>query len=99
MLGAGGVPWTQPGHHRLHGDVGESKRSGCKDISDAGVHLGIVALVGRHGVGQGLSTEDPREVVLPSQDLESDGEWGRGRSESWERSCGRMCTARAASGT
>lgn len=48
MLGVSGVPWPQPVHHWLHSDMGKTKRSSCKDVSDAGIHLGIVALVGRH---------------------------------------------------
>lgn len=66
MLGVRGVSWSQPAHHRLHRDVGKTKRSGGKDICDAGIHLRIVTLVGRHETGRGDVTEDLRQVVLPS---------------------------------
>lgn len=65
MLGVGGVLWPQPGHDWLHGDVGKTKRSSCKDVSDAGIHLGIIILIGRHQMRRGALTEDPRQVVLP----------------------------------
>ena len=45
--GAGPVPWAEPGNHRLHRHVGEAERRGRKDVSNAGVDLGYVALVRR----------------------------------------------------
>lgn len=65
MLGVGGVSWPQPGHHWLHGDVGKAKCCSCEDVSNAGIHLGIITLVGRHQTRHGALTEDPRQVVLP----------------------------------
>lgn len=69
MLGVSGVSWPQSGHHWLHGDVGKTKCSSCKDISNAWIHLRVVALVRRHQMGRGILTQDPRQVVLPCYDL------------------------------
>lgn len=69
------VSGPQPAHHRLHRDVGEAEGGGGEDVSDARIHLGVVAPIGRHEEGRGLLPQDPRQVVLPGQDL-NDGELG-----------------------
>lgn len=80
MLGVRGVSRTQPGHHWMHGDVGKTESGSSEGVSDAGIHLRVVTLVGRHQARHGALTEDPREVVLPCEDL---GEKGS-RSEDWQ---------------
>lgn len=65
ILGVAGVSWSQPGHHWLHGDVGKTKRGSGEDVGDAGIHLRIVALVGRHETRRGIFAEHPWQVVLP----------------------------------
>lgn len=65
MLWVGGVSWPQPAHHWLHGDVGKTKGSCSEDVSDGGILLRIIALVGRHQMRHGALTDDPRQVVLP----------------------------------
>lgn len=65
MLGVCGVPFPQPGHHRLYGDVGETKSSSCKDVCDAGILVRFITLIGGHQMGHGDLTEDPWQVVLP----------------------------------
>lgn len=70
MLGVSGVSRPQPGHHGLHGHVGKPECRSCKDISDAGIHFGIVAPVRRHQTHHCIFSQDPGQVVVPCQNLE-----------------------------
>lgn len=63
------VSGPKPAHHRLHRDVGEAEGGRGEDVGDAGIHLGVVALIRRHEARQGLLPQDPWQVVLPGQDL------------------------------
>lgn len=69
VLGVRGVTWPQPVHHRMHGDVGKPECSSCKDVSDAGIHVRVVAAVRRQQLCRCILTQDPRQVVVPRQNL------------------------------
>lgn len=65
MLGGSGVSGPQPGHHGLHGDVSKPERRSRKDISDAWIHIWIVAPVRRHQTHRCLFSQDAWQVVIP----------------------------------
>lgn len=65
MLGVSGVSRPQPGHHGLHGHMGKPECRSCKDVSDAGIHFGIVAPVRRHQTHHCVFSQDPWQVVVP----------------------------------
>lgn len=59
VLGLNGVSRPQPGHHWMHGDVGKPKCGSCKDVSDAGIRVRIVAPVRRHQMRHCILPQDP----------------------------------------
>ena len=82
VLGVQAVTRPQPSHHGLDGDVGKAECSRGKYISNTGVHVSVIALIGGHEAGESALPQDPREIVVPRQDLEESGSSVLGSSGS-----------------
>ena len=76
VLGVQAVSRPQPGHRGLDGDVCKAERSRGKYISNTGVHVRVITLIGGHEAGESTLPQDPREIVVPCQDLEESGSSG-----------------------